>query len=229
MKKLLAILILCPLFFIASVSNSQNSKSLSSSYDGTWEGYAYTPEGRYHINIEIKNGIMSGFVEGTEIKGYINANNQLVTSPFYYNNSGTVSHVFGKTKSMSPEKIEGIYTTDTYSHKWYVVKAGTDKPEVTISNFQINENEPWTGKWKVESSSAGRGVWAMKQTGEIVKSTAVSTYYFRGKVRGNQLKGILERGSDQSFTMEMPPDAMSFKGTLVIWNRPYQLKGQRIE
>ncbi len=75
----------------------------------------------------------------------------------------------------------------------------------------------------------GRGVWAMKQTGGIVESTADSTYYFRGRVRGNQLKGFWEGMSDVTFTKEMPLDALSFKGTLVIWNRPYHLKGKRIQ
>ena len=229
MKKLLAILITCPLFFIASVSNSQNSKSVSP-YDGIWEGYAYSTEVPYTIKVEIKNGILSGFVGDTKITGYINADNQLIGDPFYFKTDGTVFRVTGESKFMSPDRIEGIYTSEKSGvFKWYIVKAGTDKPEVTISNFQINEKEPWTGKWKVESSSAGRGVWAMKQTGGIVESTADSTFEFRGRVRGNQLKGFLERGSDQSFTMEMPPDALSFKGTLVIWNRPYHLKGKRIQ
>ena len=47
MKKSLAILFICSLFFIASVGNGQISESLSSSYDGKLEGYTDTPEGRY--------------------------------------------------------------------------------------------------------------------------------------------------------------------------------------
>ena len=232
MKKSLAILIVCSLFFIASVSNGQNSKSLSSSYDGIWEGYADTPEGRYRIHMEIKNGIMSGSVEGTKIKGHISADNNLLTTPFYFNNAGTVSRVTGETKSMSPDRIEGTYTAaNTFTYKWFVVKAGTDKPETTTAEFKINEKEPWTGKWKVESTSQGRGIWAMKQAGEIVKSTADSLYDFRGRVRGNQLKGNMVGASsgDLAFTMEMHPDAMAFNGIYVIWGRSYQLKGKRIE
>jgi hypothetical protein len=236
MKKSLAILFICSLFFIASVGNGQISESLSSSYDGRWEGYANTSEGRYLINMEIKDGIMTGSIEGadivevTKIKGRINADNNLFTSPFFFkNNSGRVSRVTGVTKSMSPDRIEGIYTVDAFTYKWFVEKAGIDKPESTTSNFQINEKEPWTGKWKVESISQGSGIWAMEQAGEIVKSTADSAYAFRGKVRGNQLKGILQGASDLPFAMEMPPDAMSIKGALEIWGRSYQLEGNRIE
>ena len=230
MKKSLAILTVCSLFFIASVSNGQKSESLPSSFDGVWAGYADTSEGRYRITMVIKNGTMSGFVEGTKITGHINADNHLITSPFYFNNNpGRVIRVTGETTSMSPDRIEGIYSADAFTYKWFVVKAGTDKPESTITQFQINEKEPWTGKWKVESTSQGSGIWAMKQTGGIVESTADSAYEFRGKVRENQLKGILLGASDLSFNMEMPPDAMSFKGALEIWGRSYQLKGQRIE
>ena len=235
MKKALTILFICSLFFIASVGNGQSSESLSSSCDGRWEGYAKTPEGRYRINMEIKDGIMTGVIDGadmvevTKIKGRINADNNLYTSPFYFKgNSGRVTRVVGETKSMSPDRIEGIYTADAFTYKWFVVKAGTDKPESTTSNFQINEKEPWTGKWKVESTSQGRGIWAMKQSGEIVKSTADSTYDIRGRVRGNQLKGVGST-TDVSYTLEMLTDALSFKGTLVIWGRSYQLKGSRIE
>ena len=107
-----------------------------------------------------------------------------------------------------------------------VIRAMSD---FTTANVKINKNEPWTGKWKVESTSLGSGIWAMKQTGEIVKSTAGSNYDFKGRVRGNRLKGNVEGRSDLTFTMEMPPDAMSFKGTLEIWGRSYQLIGRRIE
>ena len=103
--------------------------------------------------------------------------------------------------------------------------------EIKFAHAKINEDEPWTGKWMVESTSQGRGIWAMKQTGDIVKSTAGSAYDFKGRIRGNQLKGELEGASVSGipFTMEMPQDAMSFKGTLQIWGQSYQLNGRRIE
>ena len=102
---------------------------------------------------------------------------------------------------------------------------------VIADNIRVDEKEPWTGKWRVESSSQGSGIWAMKQTGEIVKSTAESAYDFNGRVRGSQLKGNMEgaSSSDLSFVMEMHPDAMLFKGIYKIWGRSYQLIGRRIE
>ena len=208
MKKILAILITCPLFFIASVSNSQNSKSVSP-YDGIWEGYAYSTEVPYTIKVEIKNGIMSGFVGDTKITGYINADNQLIGDPFYFKTDGTVFLVTGESKFMSPDRIDGISTSDKSGvFKWTLVKAGTDKPEVTISNLQINENEPWTGKWRVEETPQVCGIWAMKQEGKVVNSTKDSDYEFKGKVQGNKIKGSMEyvSGYWSPLSMEISTD-----------------------
>ena len=101
--------------------------------------------------------------------------------------------------------------------------------DITTANIKVNEKEPWTGKWKVESSSQGRGIWAMKQEGKIVKSTRDSAYDFKGKVQGNQLKGQLVVGY-YPFTMEMSSDSLSFIGTL-DWatSNTNHLKGKRIE
>jgi hypothetical protein len=118
MKKLLSILIICLLLIIACVTTNQNLKSLSSSYDGIWEGYTQTPEGRFYINMEIKNGIMSGFVEDTKIKGYISADNNLFISPF----SIMGAQVILETNFMSPDRIEGNIIAVSYRQKWFVVK-----------------------------------------------------------------------------------------------------------
>jgi hypothetical protein len=48
---------------IACANTNQIPKSLSSSYDGIWDGSAQTPGGDQYIKLEIKNGIVSGFVE----------------------------------------------------------------------------------------------------------------------------------------------------------------------
>ena len=64
MKKQVSILTLCLLFVIACANNNnQIPNSLSSSYDCIWDGYAQTPYERQYIKMEIKNGIVSGFVE----------------------------------------------------------------------------------------------------------------------------------------------------------------------
>ncbi len=96
-------------------------------------------------------------------------------------------------------------------------------------NIKVNKKEPWTGKWKVESTSQGRGIWAMKQEGNTVESTSGSAFKFKGIVQGNQLKGKIDGSGSIPFVIEMPPDGMSFKGTLDIIGRTYHLKGQRIE
>ena len=112
-----------------------------------------------------------------------------------------------------------------------IIPAG---PSIAIANrvnqIKINDKEPWTGKWKVESTSQGAGIWAMKQEGNIVKSTRESTYDFKGKVQGSQLRGKLDADSIYyPLTLEMPSDRMSFKGTLEMIGRTNHLKGKRIE
>jgi hypothetical protein len=117
MKRLLSILIICFLLIIACVTN-QNLESLSSSYDGIWEGYTDVPEGRFSINMEIKKGIMSGFFDDTKIKGRINADDNFFISPF----SIMGAHVFLETNFMSPDRIEGTLNAVSYRHQWFVVR-----------------------------------------------------------------------------------------------------------
>jgi hypothetical protein len=120
MKKLLSILIICLLLIAACVTTNQNLESLSSSYDGIWEGYTDIPEGRFSINMEIKNGIMSGFFEDKKIKGYIKADDSLFISPF----STMGAHVVLETNSMSPDRMEGTLIAVSYRHQWFVVRNG---------------------------------------------------------------------------------------------------------
>jgi len=117
-KKLLSFFIISLLLIIACVTTEQNLKSLSSSYDGIWEGYSDTPEGRFDINMEIKNGVMSGFFGDSKIKGYIKAEQNLHVSPFY----STGAQVILETKLMSPDRMEGIIIAVSYRHRWFVEK-----------------------------------------------------------------------------------------------------------
>ena len=123
MKKLLSILIICLLSIIACVTTNQNLKSLSSSYDGIWQGYTDTSEGRFAINMEIKNGIMSGYVENTNIKGYIESDDKFYISPF----SIMGAQVTLDTNFMSPDRIEGTVIAAEVRSKWFVVKSATSK------------------------------------------------------------------------------------------------------
>ena len=147
---------------------------------------------------------------------------------------------------MSPDRIEGTYYADRFDqmpqYDWYLVKPATGKSEntisnaksdITISNVTVNEKEPWTGKFKLESNNQCSGIWAMKQEGQIVKSSRDSSDDFKGKVQGNQLKGDLVGASrtHYPFTLEMSSDSMSFTGTLdlIAHGLPCQLKGKRIK
>ena len=236
MKNLMAIPVLCLLFLFACANTNQHPTPSSSSYDGIWEGYAQTPEGLYSVKMEIKNGSMSGFIEDTKISGYIDADNKLVTKPFYFKGVSTTTRVVGKTEHMSPDRIEGSYivqVAQSSKYKWFVERPGTDTPDNTISNIKINEKEPWTGKFKLEPNYQCSGIWAMKQEGQTVKSTSDSEFDFTGMVKGNQLKGKVVGTSSTyyDFIIEMRSNNMSFTGALdlIAHGLPCQLKGKRIE
>ena len=119
MKKSLSILIICLFALMACVTANQNLESLSSSYDGIWEGYADTVEGRFEIKMEIKNGIMAGYVENnTKIKGYIQSDDKFVINPF----SVMGAPVRLTTNFMSPDKIEGTVIAPEVRSKWLIVR-----------------------------------------------------------------------------------------------------------
>ena len=102
-----------------------------------------------------------------------------------------------------------------------------------VSPIKINPNEPWTGVWKVESSSMYQGgIWALKQSGKTVVSTRQSQYKLKGKVEGNQLKGKWYYGSGgvaRTFAIKISSDGQSFKGTADVWQVTAHLKGKRKE
>jgi len=114
------------------------------------------------------------------------------------------------------------------------LKTSNDIPAmsgITTDNIKVNEKEPWTGKWKVDSASRFNGIWAMKQEGKTVKSIKGSDIVFKGKIQGNQLKGNVDYSGDfLPFIIEIPSDGMSFKGSLDYFGGiQYILKGNRIE
>ena len=91
-------------------------------------------------------------------------------------------------------------------------------PETSKDSFSVasvNVAEPWTGKWRVvEGHHTLRGIWAMKQSGTIVKSTKDSYFKFKGKVRGNKLEGKLtgDYNLAHNFVITLSTDGRSFKG-----------------
>ena len=152
MKNLISILVLCLLFLIACANNNnQIPESLSSSYDGTWDGSAQTYEGRSYNKLEIKNGIVSGSFLDQNVKGYITSDNNLIINPFYIKRpvtgfwrAGGDPYIICETTFMSPDRIEGTYYRDQVQneiairYKWYVVKPATGKSDNTISNVEEN-------------------------------------------------------------------------------------------
>ena len=151
MKKLAPILVLCLLFLVACANNSnQIPESLSSSYDGIWDGYAQQiPDGRVYIKMEIKNGIVSGSFLDQKVKGYMTSDNRLIINPFVIRSTGRFNvgppvYIIIEPNLMSPDRIEGTYYRDqvqdekSIRFKWYVVKPATGKSNSTISNVEGN-------------------------------------------------------------------------------------------
>ena len=154
MKNLVSLHILCLFFLIACANNSnQITESLSSSYDGIWDGsaqsYIYEEEERVYIKLEIKNGIVSGSFLDQKVKGYMTSDNNLIINPFYIRstgrfNVGPLKYIIIEPNFMSPDRIEGTYYRDqvqdekSIRFKWYVVKPATGKSDSTISNVEGN-------------------------------------------------------------------------------------------
>jgi hypothetical protein len=111
------------------------------------------------------------------------------------------------------------------------------RPQATVAMKGPSDNlttkEPWTGVWKVESSSMYQGgIWALKQSGKTVVSTRQSRYKLKGKVEGNQLKGKFYYGpgsAARTFSIKISSDGQSFKGTADVWQGTAHLKGKRKE
>ena len=152
MKNLVSLHILCLFFLIACANNSnQIPESLSSSYDGIWDGsaqsYIYEEEERVYIKLEIKNGIVSGSFLDQKVKGYMTSDNRLIINPFVIRSTGRFNlgppvYIIIEPNLMSPDRIEGTYYRDQVQneiatiYKWYVVKPATGKSNSTISNVE---------------------------------------------------------------------------------------------
>ena len=132
MKKLIPILVIPLLITTACVTTDQNPESLSTSYDGVWDGYTDTPEGRFYINMQIINGIMTGYVEESKISGRIDGNDNLVINPF----SVAGAQVRLDVGSMSKNLIEGTVMAIESRPKWFVKK----KIAVSISQLVYSCN-----------------------------------------------------------------------------------------
>ena len=98
--------------------------------------------------------------------------------------------------------------------------------------LEFNTKEPWTGIWKVEASDnrAGGGIWGLKQRGKSVVSTRASSWEVKGKVKGDQLKGLFGGGSSR-FVLIISSDGQSFEGKMYVSGLGYSgtvyVKGKR--
>ena len=91
-------------------------------------------------------------------------------------------------------------------------------------------NEPWTGEWRVEGSTIVSGIWRLKQSGKVVKSTKVSAWKFEGQVKENQLEGKVTRyGWISKISVDMSSDGQSFEGTMTFVDLSYggYIRGSR--
>ena len=118
MNKLISIVVILLLIATSCATTNQNPQPLSASYDGIWEGYTDTPEGRFYIKMEIINGTMIGYVEDSKISGQIDGNDNFVIGPF----SVAGAQVRLDVGSMSPNKIEGTVMAIESRPAWFVVK-----------------------------------------------------------------------------------------------------------
>lgn len=107
----------------------------------------------------------------------------------------------------------------------------TESPVATFSPAKVDPTEPWTGEWEVEGFPVYGGIWRMKQTGMIVKSTKGSMRDFKGKVKGNQLKGRLQSAGSATvrlpFVIKISSDGLSFEGIIETPWRNGLIKGKR--
>ena len=127
-----------------------------------------------------------------------------------------------ETKEKLPFEI--VFPTTTFG-------SGVAEGSVPKIAVNVNPEEPWTGKWRVEGHITLKGIWAMKQSGTIVKSTKESYYEFKGKVRGNQLEGKLtgDYNQTQNIVITLSADGQSFKGFTrgAVSHQSGPIKGKR--
>ena len=88
----------------------------------------------------------------------------------------------------------------------------TESPVAAFSPAKVAPTEPWTGKWRIAKGLVSvKGIWAMKQSGTIVKSTKDSYFEIKGKVRGNKLEGKLvgDYNLTHNFVITLSADGQS--------------------
>ena len=159
---------------------------------------------------------LKGSAEGTKLNGTLKG--------------GSGEH-FSFIVSLSSDGSTFEGKLNNYRRVWHIKGKRKTEKIANISPAIIDPTEPWTGVWRVEGSRSCGGIWGMKQSGRIVKSTGDSYFEIRGKVSGNQLKGRMVGDYDipNRFVLNISSDRLSFKGTITSdWqNMTRQIKGTR--
>ena len=125
--------------------------------------------------------------------------------------------------------IEKLETKEKFPFEILLPKttfgSGLEEGGTPKISFKVNPEEPWTGVWSVEGSRIVGGIWGMKQSGRIVKSTGDSYYEFEGKASGNQLEGKIlgDYGLSRDFVINISSDGLTFEGK----SGTHHLKGKR--
>ena len=175
----------------------------------------------YEANTELNKDFGKRNIGQMEIIPHTTHNGVIFISSEEYQESFIVKLVNKETR----QKLE-FYVKDLGGK--FVLKE-TAKPIATLSNATVGPTEPWTGKWRVEGYHTLKGIWAMKQSGSIVKSTEDSYYEFKGKVRGNQLEGKLtgDYNLTHNFVITLSSDGQSFQGFTKGQYAPGPINGKR--
>jgi len=134
------------------------------------------------------------------------------------------AHYVPIPKSFAPGELSGL----TEKSALTVIKESQAFQSAAISTVQVDENEPWTGTWKVTGGQWGDYVLKLKQTANMVNSIRGSSYGIKAKVKGDRLKGRYTGiPVDMRFELTISQDGMSLKGKETVWGGTYKLKGER--
>ncbi len=154
---------------------------------------------------------------------------QLAANAWYYwmNKLNRVEIKFdqdGRLDLIDPKLVKEAEITDES-----IIQSGSASGTqvAAIPKIKVNKKEPWTGTWKVKGGYQGGIFLNLKQSGINVKSIRGSSYDFKGKIKGNRLKGTWGEGPYWfRVDLKMSQDGMSFKGTEDMYG-VLHVKGER--
>jgi hypothetical protein len=187
----------------------------------------------YHLYITVKvDELKSGWIRvRVQLRAGINPLVEAVYQEFFTSlekNFFLTAHYVPIPKSFAPGEFSGL----TEKSAPTVKKESQAFQSAAISTVQVDENEPWTGTWKVKGSQLGDMVFKLKQSGNKVKSIRGSSYELKAKVNGDRLKGWYEgpAGLYIQINLKIDTDRITFNGTeFNVKTGTLRLKGERQE